>query len=121
MNNDCISRHAAIDALLNHYEVRNTAQNKTMDECVMIIRDLPSAQQCSGWISVREKLPEDNTTVLVTHNSGRVSISSWHASTVRTMGFDNPGVLFNTETGEIRTDGVMAWMPLPEPYKEEKT
>lgn len=41
---DLISRQAAIDALLNHYEVGNTTQNATMDDCVMIIRNLPSAQ-----------------------------------------------------------------------------
>lgn len=41
---DFISRRMALDALLNHYEVGNTVQNAIMDECVIIIRDLPTAQ-----------------------------------------------------------------------------
>lgn len=47
---ELISRQAAIDMLQNHYEVRNTAQNETMDECVMIARELPSAQKHWEWI-----------------------------------------------------------------------
>ena len=42
--NDCISRKAAIEALQNHYEVRNPKQNAIMDECVMLISNVPSAQ-----------------------------------------------------------------------------
>ena len=41
---DLISRQAAIEALQNHYEVRNPKQNAIMDECVMLILKLPSAQ-----------------------------------------------------------------------------
>lgn len=44
MNNDLISRQAAIEALQNHYEVRNPKQNAIMDECVMLISNVPSAQ-----------------------------------------------------------------------------
>lgn len=54
---DLISRQAAIDALLNHYEVGNTAQNETMDECVLLVRKLPSAQ--GGKTMTVKKLIEE--------------------------------------------------------------
>lgn len=41
---DLISRQAAIEALQNHYEVRNPKQNAIMDECVVLILSVPSAQ-----------------------------------------------------------------------------
>lgn len=41
---DLISRQAAIDALQSNYEVRNPKQNAIMDECVMLIFNVPSAQ-----------------------------------------------------------------------------
>ena len=54
---DLISRQAAIEALQNHYEVRNPKQNAIMDECVMLISNVPSAQpeQKTGkWIDCME-------------------------------------------------------------------
>ena len=41
---DLISRQAAIETFQNHYEVRNPKQNAIMDECVMLLSKLPSAQ-----------------------------------------------------------------------------
>ena len=38
-----IEREAAIDALQNHYEVRNAVQNGIMDECVMLMMRVPAA------------------------------------------------------------------------------
>lgn len=38
-----IEREAAIEALQNHYEVRNAAQNGIMDECVMLMMRVPAA------------------------------------------------------------------------------
>ena len=60
----------------------------------------------NGWILVSERLPEDDTTVLVsckTRNGttfvrcGYYVCGSWHLNCV----------------------GVKAWQPLPEPYKED--
>lgn len=47
---DLISRQAAIEALSNHYEVGNQAQNETVCDCVNIIRELPSAEKHGTWI-----------------------------------------------------------------------
>lgn len=41
---DLISRKMVIEALYNHYEVNNKAQNATMDECIMLVKNIPSAE-----------------------------------------------------------------------------
>lgn len=43
MTAEYIEREAAIDALQNHYEVRNAVQNGIMDECVMLMMRVPAA------------------------------------------------------------------------------
>nr|DAE32432.1 MAG TPA: Protein of unknown function (DUF551) [virus sp. ctEfN2] len=59
----------------------------------------------NGWIPVSERLPEDDTTVLVSCKTrsgttfvraGYCIYGSWH----------------------LNCEGVTAWRPLPEPYKE---
>lgn len=60
----------------------------------------------NGWIPVSERLPEDDTTVLVSCKTrsgttfvraGYCIYGSWH----------------------LNCEGVTAWRPLPEPYKED--
>lgn len=45
---DLISRKMVIEALYNHYEVNNKAQNATMDECIMLVKNIPSAEPKKG-------------------------------------------------------------------------
>ena len=57
------------------------------------------------WISVEERLPEENTTVLVALKDGRVFQALYaYDGWCMWEGF---------------TDGVIVWMPLPEPPKED--
>lgn len=53
------------------------------------------------WIPVNERLPEENGGYLVTVKRGYVTTALW---------------VGNTENWKE----VTAWMPLPEPYKEDK-
>ena len=66
-----------------------------------------------GWISVSEKLPEEGCCILTTINGIRgIKVRSGFYS-------DN---IFNNDNGNIwkPTDKeILAWMPLPEPYKTE--
>lgn len=68
--------------------------------------DLEQEEKESGWIPVSERLPEDGMTVLVTCKTrrgttfvraGYCAYGSWH----------------------LNCEGVTAWKPLPEPYKED--
>ena len=113
---DCISRQAAIDAI--HCDITITGRQNaelvsaTIGAFADRIKALPSAQQ---WIPCSERLPEDVE-----------------------IGEEYPTVIFCTDKatyagfyehyldgkwwteGDYTVDGVIAWMPLPEPYKGEK-
>lgn len=56
------------------------------------------------WIPVSEGLPEELTTVLITDKDGDVFLATF--------------IEVINGCAEWTTDGVIAWMPLPEPYKE---
>ena len=74
---------------------------------------LPSVTQKSGWISVSERLPEDRQEILFSTKTDRVycgryyldkTCQNWYSFKDEMFAYDN---------------AVIAWMPLPEPYKEE--
>jgi len=63
------------------------------------------------WVPVSERLPEDNSDILVTYvekDEKRIAPVNYGCGTW----FD---CLFNKVLDQV---GVLAWMPLPEPYKE---
>ena len=60
----------------------------------------------NGWISVSERLPEDDTTVLV-------SCKTRNGTTFVRCGYYVCG------SWHLNCEGVKAWLPLPEPYKED--
>ena len=73
------------------------------------INALRERDDSGGWIPVEERLPEDEEMVLVTcqTKSGRRSINkAWY------------GDGFWHGTGSM--SGVIAWHPLPEPYRPEQ-
>ena len=86
-----IERQAAIDALSTPHGILYP---------IRTVEELPSVQQ-KHWIPCSERLPEDGERVLVTAKNGEV--------------------LFGSHLGKHWAFGskVVAWMPLPEPYKEE--
>lgn len=67
---------------------------------ISMVRQIPSAQQ---WVPVTERLPEKHQYVLVTYKGldGRrlVVVTNW-----------NPNTWIESNS--------IAWMPVPEPYKE---
>lgn len=68
--------------------------------------DLEQDEKENGWISVSDRLPEDDTTVLVScKTSNRTTF-------VRTA-------CYMHGSWRLNCIGVTAWRPLPEPYKED--
>ena len=84
---------------------------ETVSEC-----EEPSAQQ---WIPCSERLPEEEKIYLVTYSNGIVGTSSWHKDTKCNLGFDGVmnGIL---DDGRTVVYSVVAWLPLPEPFKEDR-
>lgn len=102
---DLIDRQAAIEALgdmvMNwtdsDYELGQLNQWKEDRKAII---DLPSAQP--QWIPVSERLPEYGTEVITINKDDEYEINH----------------VIDEEDGEWFFDGAVAWMPLPEPYKE---
>ena len=82
--------------------------NKTCYE-VEIIESVPSVQP--QWIPVSERLPEEGTEVLGTDRNG----------CIRHVYKDKTGLYEFATVEEGMHIGIVAWMPLPDSYKEDKT
>lgn len=65
------------------------------------------------WIQVSERLPEEETDVLICNVNGDIAISRGSMSTESTGSW----IWY---TSGWRFGKVTAWRPLPEPYKEEE-
>ena len=75
------------------------------------------------WIPVSERLPEDSYGCIVAYHGFMMTPSGekeYDAVYHETVGFDGQG--WNNANGENIDNliDVTAWMPLPEPYKEER-
>ena len=105
MNDDTISRQAAIDAdSKGCQELRGV-----FARCEKNLLALPSAQQ---WIPCKERLPERGVSVLISH-VGYVSEDYLDVDD-GTLFFWNSGLDLEEERQNI------AWMPLPKPWRGEE-
>ena len=108
---DMIHRQAAIDAIFG----------RSHEIIKMRIGNLPSVQPEQRWIPCSERLPEEEDyKSCIECLDGAV----WYFTENGTMGI---GYYYESTkewstTDDLKTDGkVVAWMPLPEPYREERT
>lgn len=92
---DLISRRAALDIVFDFAE--------TPDKMYQQIRELPGI----GWVSCNERLPDKAGRYLTTCSKWGTWKVDWN--------------IWVTERKPqwLWEQGVIAWMPLPEPYKEE--
>ena len=142
---DTIDRQAAIDAFLTELterERKNLLHTWSTVEVKYFVVDmlekLPSAQAEQRWIPCSERLPEDIRPVIVTwkntdpksyyqyivgkHFTGTACYKNgkwyWYSSTTEDM-LAEYGRYDSEEFDEAIE--CIAWMPLPEPYREERT
>ena len=119
---DTISRQAAIDAMTNtlwHYPnecYRNLNEYEFAKGLAELgLKSVPSAQPEQRWIPCSERLPENDEEVLATTAWGDVTIAERIYPPINdTCWFIHDG---NTNA---TIDDVVAWMPLPEPYRVER-
>lgn len=74
------------------------------------IRKIPTAGTEDKWIVVDERLPDGGVDVLVCTGNGWILIA-WYGTNRQSWHI--------TPTG-ITHDDIIAWMPLPEPYRNEE-
>ena len=114
---DAISRQAVIYYIKGHiHEIisesgidKNEHTNRVLRAIMNGVETMPSVNS-QRWIPVSERLPEKNVEVLAT--------TEWGAVTIAEMYSANDWFIHEGTTNAC-TDEIMAWMPLPEPYKAE--
>ena len=75
------------------------------------LKKLKQLREQTKWIPVSEGLPEEETDVLICNRNGDIALSRGSYSTE----VENDFIWY---TSGWRFGKVIAWMPLPEPYKE---
>jgi hypothetical protein len=117
-SSDCISRQAAIDVAVEAADEWDGGHSRNREEIITRkMRMLPSVQP--HWIPCSECLPEDSDyrdlwetpdgAVLWCKATGEIGIGWYYESTKNWCDLWDNGV-----------KDVIAWMPLPEPYKGEQ-
>ena len=106
------------DALLNELgDIWNIPKDwdgdidETCETAFDVIENAPTVEaKPVGWIPCSEKLPEEAGFYIVTkrQKSGEIQVA---------LGSYRP--LFNEWSGNGNFKDVLAWMPLPEPYRED--
>lgn len=121
---DLIERQEAIDALNKMKIYRPLDSDRyVISDCLNKIVDLPSAQPEQQWIPCSERLPDRFGKMLVTFipAAGTLWTRVIIANYSDLMGIAKPcfwiGNVGKNDFANI-TSQVVAWMPLPEPYKE---
>ena len=111
MSDDLIKREDALQALVDS-DVRGH-EYRQLEEA---IKDIPSADRPQEWIPCSERLPSKNGDYLVTLENGVVKILGY-STTQRTT---YPKGFYHIKDGfswRQMQNPVVAWMPLPKPWK----
>lgn len=112
------------EKLQNKYRVVKTDEdlewNRAIDLCTNII-NAHIKHMTAGWIPVEERLPEELAPVLVT-TCVPVSKPGWDKRKEFYVVVDTDVYDPEIKHGwEYFKDKVTAWMPLPEPYRTERS
>ena len=131
--NDLISRQAAIDALAKFVpyaicDESTESYTNGLTDAYNLILQLPSAQPEQRWIPCGERLPEEYGEFLVTMTEKAKAKDlgfDIDENYIRKMRYNSNGWQLPRHIpswiNEAVKDEVLAWMPLPEPYREERT
>ena len=109
---DCVSRQAVLEKINDWWGITSTSGEPTLCDC---IRELPPVTPTQKWIPVSERLPEKNGKYL----AYIINKKDTNLQYIMTCEYYE-GDLWNWfPDDDCASDNVVAWMPLPEPYKAE--
>ena len=104
-----------LERLSNIHRVVKTDEdaewNRAIYKSAEIVHEV-AEEYNGGWVPCSERLPEDDSICMVTveyPNNETVVDYGW---------FDRKNVCWFVGMQEFRTSNILAWQPLPEPYKE---
>ena len=86
--------------------------NEEQDEVRKALENIPH------WIPCGERLPEDGKQVLVYARGARYALAKYDEMMEADGSYKKQWVTFDAWKPLYTIKEVMAWMPLPEPYKE---
>lgn len=119
-NGGLISRQDAIDAVMNTEPVFNLDtfdQYQRTEDVINAIEQLPSAQTEQRWVPVSERLPEDETDVLVTREcKGKRYVEEACCMNGEWVAYSD-----EYKIGDRKKHKVLAWMEKVEPYKGDES
>ena len=121
---ELIKRQDALDALCDACtlaSVKSECIFKNLESCMdhNAILDVPAVEE--RWIPCSERLPEDFEDVLVWFEYFRYGVYNrlYQTHGIGDYSSEYDSWMINHESGWSKLR-VLAWMPLPEPYKEEQ-
>ena len=100
------------------YHLTEGIQEGRLYECGLINKAPTIAPIISEWISVKDKLPEKDTDVLIYTTDNKINKAyrrhkSWTENQKEWLVFETLGYGYIYDDDEV-----LAWMPLPTPYEE---
>lgn len=120
---DCISRQAVLDGLASiaKAKAKSDAQKALMGRVMFFTEQLPPVtpqQKIGHWIPVSERLPEKPYGCIITvMDTNPMTCDEFENIYPGFVGWD--GENWNDADGNSISFEVIAWQPLPEPYKAE--
>lgn len=103
------------------YEYSVVVVKVVQDMIEQLLTDLKQDEKENGWIPVSERLPEEDGRYLATFKYGIKVCMVGYGSCKRTvLGYPIGHGWYNLEEAQYYAeDSIIAWMHLPEPYKED--